>query len=201
MNSIRQRLSLSSRQVWIFGALAMAMAATRFHHEGTAFALPDASLAVFFLAGAFLSTSGVFIGLLALAGIIDYLAVTSLGVSDYCFSPAYAFMAPTYAAMWVGGIWLGRLPGQQSRRSFALSLTMALAVSTCVAFLISNGSFYWLSGKVSGTAFVDYALGLEKEFPAYLGATILYVLAGLGIGAGVRILENDRARAGKLESR
>ena len=94
MNSIRQRLSLSSRQVWIFGALAMAMAATRFHHEGTAFALPDASLAVFFLAGAFLSTSGVFIGLLALAGIIDYLAVTSLGVSDYCFSPAYAFMAP-----------------------------------------------------------------------------------------------------------
>ena len=45
--------------------LAVGMAATRFRHFGSAIHLPDASLAIFFLAGFYLRASVFFVVLLA----------------------------------------------------------------------------------------------------------------------------------------
>src|SRR5690606_27401011 len=45
---------LRGRNAVVFTALMLLMAATRFHHLGSALHLPDASLAVFFIGGALL---------------------------------------------------------------------------------------------------------------------------------------------------
>ena len=74
--------------------LIIIMALTRFGHVGSAFSLPDASLAVFFLAGFTVSGLGFLVLLLLEAGLIDYLAITQFNVSDFCMSPAYLCLNP-----------------------------------------------------------------------------------------------------------
>ncbi|MDP3839272.1 MAG: hypothetical protein Q8Q54_10150, partial [Methylococcales bacterium] len=80
------------------------MALTRFHHFGDAFSLPDASLAVFFLAGLVFARRWWLLGFLLLeAAVIDYVAITHFNVSAFCVSAAYVFLIPTYAVMWFAG--------------------------------------------------------------------------------------------------
>ena len=188
------------RQGFILAALALLMIATRFHHEGTPFALPDASLGVFFLAGLFLNSPLAFVTLLGLAFAIDYVAVTAFGVSGYCISPAYAFLVPTYAVMWFGGRYFERLSSQGWNRD-ALLLAIAIIWSASSAFLISNFSFYWFSGELVGVGILEYSFGLMREYPVYLGAASFYVLSGLGVDALLRTLANIHARrADSLEN-
>jgi len=187
MNLTSLRTDQAKRQIIILGVLSLVMMITRFHHEGSAFFLPDASLAVFFLAGAFLEGLLSYWLLLILAAAVDYIAITALSVSSYCISPAYLFLAPTYAALWFGGRFVKHAPFR-SLKHYALLLTMTVVFSSAIAFLISNASFYWLSGKISGTGIIDFAVELVGEFSPYVGATLFYVLFGLGINALLRSL-------------
>jgi hypothetical protein len=86
-------------------SLAVLMAATCSHHFATALHVPDASWAVFFVAGFYLRPLWTFPALLALAGVSDYVAITSFGVSDFCMSPAYGFLLPAYGSLWFAGRW------------------------------------------------------------------------------------------------
>lgn len=156
-------------------ALMALMAATRFHHFGTPFALPDASLAVFFLAGLWLGGRYLFAALLAEAGMIDYLAISQFGVSDFCVSPAYVFLIPTYAAMWLGGKWCRR--HQRLAISALARQLVGLVSAVSAAFLISNGSFYWLSGRYSATNWSEYGERFALYFPPYLATTLAYAIA------------------------
>lgn len=156
-------------------ALMALMAATRFHHFGTPFALPDASLAIFFLTGLWLGGRYLFAALLLEAGLIDYLAITKLGVSDFCVSQAYVFLIPTYAAMWLGGKWY-----RQFTTLAPVALTKqfaALVVATSAAFLMSNGSFYLLSGRYPENNWAQYIERFAMYYPPYLTNTLLYAVA------------------------
>lgn len=182
---------LLNERTGALAALAMLMALTRFHHEGTAFALPDASLAVFFLAGFYLGRASLFLALLAEAAAIDYLAIAQLGVSDYCVSPAYVFLLPTYGLMWLAGRWLSR----QERHPWAVYLGLAAAsllVSASAAFVVSNGSFYLFSGKLAGLGLADYASDLAGQYLPYVGAAAFYAALGLGAGSLLRALTATR---------
>jgi hypothetical protein len=148
------------------------MAATRFHHFGSPFALPDASLAIFFLAGLWLGGRYVFTLLLAEAGLIDYLAITQLGVSDYCISQAYVFLLPTYAAMWLGGKWCRQFT--QLTASAAIKQLAALVVASSSAFLISNGSFFLFSGRYPDGSWSQYVAGFAAYYPPYMASTLVY---------------------------
>ena len=155
-------------------ALMLLMAATRFHHTGTPFALPDASLAVFFLGGLWFGGRLWFAGFLAEAAIIDYVAISHFGVSDYCISPAYVFLIPTYAAMWLGGRWCGpfrSLTLKELMPQFAVFL-----LSTTAAFLMSNGSFNLLSGRYPDWSWGQFFDGALQYFPEYLSSTAIYVV-------------------------
>lgn len=71
-------LSLTSRQQLAIGiALALLMALTRSHHWAMLHALPDASWAIFFLAGVYLRPLWVVPGLMLEAALVDF-AVTNL---------------------------------------------------------------------------------------------------------------------------
>lgn len=152
--------------------LALLMFATRFHHFGSSLALPDASLAIFFIAGIYLRPALVFGLLIAEAGIIDYVA-TANGADGWCISPAYMFLIPTYACLWFAGRWYARRHSNTWRT--LAPLTAALLLSTGLAFLISNASFYLLSGYFSEMRWAEYALRVAQYFPPYLGSAFLYV--------------------------
>lgn len=164
-------------QTFIGLGLMAFMLATRFHHFGDALHLPDASWALFFLAGFYLSP-GWLIALLLQAVAIDAAAIGWMGVSDYCLTPAYAGLQLAHLALWAGGRWLSR---HASEDLAGLGRLAASAVAaTALAFVISNGAFYWFGGRVTepgwaqfGQTFVDYAPGFFASTLTYLAVAAL----------------------------
>jgi hypothetical protein len=147
------------------------MAATRFHHFGDALHLPDASWALFFLAGFYLSPAW-FLALLVEAVAIDAVAIGWMGVSAYCLTPAYAGLQLAHAALWLGGRWLARDATPARLVSAALS-------ATAVAFVISNGAFYWFGGQVAETSVAQFLQTFVDYAPRFFASTLLY----LGVAA------------------
>ena len=180
------------QRVSIFLLLALVMAATRVHHFG---ALPDASWGLFFLAGFWLRGSArwAFPLLIAEAVLIDYLVITGQGIdfwSHYCVSAAYWFMPVYFGALWFGGSWLAK--HQLGLRLPTLGLAvLALLVSEAVCYLVSNGSFYWLSASVPQPRnFASWFVNLGDWYLWFLGTAACYV----GIGAVLHVMMVQLAR-------
>jgi hypothetical protein len=168
------------QRVGIFLLLALVMAATRLHHFGP---LPDASWGVFFLAGFWLRGSArwVFPLLIVEAVLIDFFVITGQGVdfwSHYCVSVAYWFMPVYFGALWFGGSWLAK--HQVGLRPQTLGLAVvALLVSEAVCYLISNGSFYWLSASVPQPRnLASWFVNLGDWYLWFLDTTVRYVAIG-----------------------
>lgn len=171
-------MQLHTKQLGIFSALVLLMAVTRGSHFGSSFALPDATLAVFLLAG-FLLASLNWLSLLAFAfllleaGGVDYYAINVAGVSDWCVTPAYWFLIPAYASMWFGGRWFAARQ-QNTWRSLAL-FGVVSCLATTTAFLISNSSFFLLSGRYSDMSVAEYAGRVAQYYPSYLSGSLMYL--------------------------
>jgi hypothetical protein len=169
-------------QLLIGLALALAMLLTRSHHFGSALSLPDASLAVFFLAGIWITkrviSVWIFAALLAIAGFADQIAFAA-NVSDWCVTAAYGFLVPAYGAMW--------LAGRFSRNARLLSVKGIGIISSMVVlgtvgyFAISNGSFHWFSGYYDNMSFAEYWSRTLKYYPWYLMWTSVYVASGCAL--------------------
>ena len=153
------------------------MALTRVHHFGSAFTLPDASLAVFFLAGLGFSSPYLLGFLLLEAGLIDYIAINQFQVSDWCISPAYIFLIPTYAVLWFAGRYCSRF--KVLNVSELTTSLILLGLATSVAFGISNGSFYLFSGRYADVAFGQYATSVMQYYLPYMTSALVYGLLGL----------------------
>jgi len=159
--------------------LVAMMALTRVHHFGSLATLPDASLAVFFLAGLCFKPRAVFAALLIEAAVLDFVAIHYFNVSDWCLSPAYIFLIPTYAALWLGGRFSRRYLNQSW---LSISKTMAVAlVAGCAAFAISNGSFYLFSGRYEAMPLAQYVQATGSYVWSYLGYALLYTSLGLSV--------------------
>jgi hypothetical protein len=157
--------------------LIATMVLTRLHHFGDALHLPDASLAVFFFAGFY--RNKMFLGfLLALAGLIDYVAIAN-GTSSWCVSPAYVFLIPTYAVMWFAGRYC-IIPDAYNAKKFAfyLKAMAVLALATSLAFVISNGSFYLFSGRYPDLSWMQYSSRAALYYPPYISSTLIYGISG-----------------------
>jgi hypothetical protein len=176
----------------ILALLAVVMLATRINHFG---AVPDASWAVFFIAGFYLRGWGrwAFALLLALAVAIDYVVISGQGIafwSHYCVSTAYLFLLPAYAAPWLGGSWLRkRYEGPGLRELGLLGASGVAAASLC--FLVSNGSFYWISANVPARSFGGWMVNMGDWYLSYLGTTLVYV----GVAAVLHVATVLAARA------
>lgn len=160
-----------SVQAGIGLTLMAVMLATRFHHFGDALHLPDASWALFFLAGFYLSPPWL-AALLVQAVAIDVAAVGWLGVSDYCLTPAYAVLQVAHLALWGGG----RLAARQPAGIAGVVRMGGIAlVSAVVAFLLSNGSFYWFGGRVADTSLAQFAQTCIDYGPRFVAVMLLYL--------------------------
>ncbi|WP_114238808.1 hypothetical protein [Dyella sp. C9] len=177
-----------NQRIGIFLALALVMAATRihlslFHHD-----VWDASWAIFFLAGFWLRGSArwAFPLLMAEAVLVDFVVISSQGINfweHYCVSAAYWFLVPSYLSLWLGGSWLaGRKPGLNLRG--AVLAAGAVLASWAACYVISNGSFYWLSNSVPQPRSVGaWVANMGDWYLFFLEATVLYIVLGLVVHA------------------
>ena len=171
-------MSLKLESVVTLSLLALAMLVTRFHHFGSSVNLPDASLAVFFLLG-LLGGWRWFPVFALLAGAIDYAAIAWGGVSDFCVTPAYFFLLPTYAVM-TATAYLVRADGALRPRQLPL-VALAALVSTTLAFVISSGSFYFFSDYFASLSLAAYIGRTANYFLSYLGYALFYIATGVAV--------------------
>jgi hypothetical protein len=186
-------MKLSSQRSLLTGfALAALMAATRMHHFGSPLHLPDASLAVFMLAGIFIASPLFFACLLLEAGALDYVAITHLGVSDFCVTPAYWFLIPTYAVLWYAGRYYARIH-QHGWRSMGIFSGIAFA-AVSVAFFISNGAFYLFSGRYPNMNVAEYGARVAQYYPQYLTGGLLYLACAAALYVALTARGNIAAK-------
>ena len=164
-----------------FLALAAAMAATRFGQCGSGWAPPDASWAVFFIAGFYLASQWRWAlpTLLVEAVAIDFVAIHYYGVSDSCVTAAYWFIVPAYSLLWLGGAWLGR--GYQRVPADLRRLAVSLTLSVSACFLLTQGSFYWLGNRIAHESIAGWWSNFLSWYGYFMLVTAGYVgLATLG---------------------
>lgn len=193
-------MQIQTKQLGIFAALVLLMAVTRGSHFGSPINLPDATLAIFLVAGFMLprftlAALAAFLFLLLEAGGLDYYAITYQGVSDYCVSPAYWFLIPTYASMWLAGHWFA---AHQQNNWASLALFGGVSwLASSIAFLISNGAFYTLSGKFSDMNIAEYAARVAKYYPPYVSGSLMYLALAAVIYASVKYLLKTSSNAAR----
>ncbi len=189
--------TIQTRSWLVIAGLMLVMALTRFNHFGSAFALPDASWALFFLGGLYLARlSGagwVLAALLLEAALVDYYAIAGQGISDWCVSNAYGFLAFAYAALWFAGRWFAprhTLTGRNLPAVFVVA-----AVASVTAFVLSNASFFLFSGRYADMGALEYASRVQQYLGSYVAVTLLYV--GCVIAAHMLfVLLKGKARSG-----
>lgn len=170
-------MTLTTRsRLAIFLGLGALMAATRLNHFGV---VPDASWAVFFIAGFYLrgSLRWAFPALMATAVAVDYAVISASGQSfwsHYCVSPGYWFLVPAHLSMWAGGSLLRRQQGANAFNALALLLvTVFASVAACHFF--AQGGFYWLSDAVANPTVAGWARNYADWFLPYLRTAGLYI--------------------------
>lgn len=170
-------MTLTQRsRLTIFLVLAVVMAATRLHHFG---AVPDASWAVFFIAGFYLRGSArwAFPALMVLAVLVDYVVITQAGLSfwsHYCVSPGYWFLLPAHFSLWAMGSLLRRHYNGLTPRTLGLLVVTAFTgVALCHFF--AQGGFYWLSSQVAEPTVAGWAKNYADWFLPYLRTTAIYI--------------------------
>lgn len=179
--------------------LAVLMASTRFAHFAS---LPDASWAVFFAGGFYLggrAGAAAFAALMIEAVLIDFVVIGRLGVSDFCVTPAYAFLVPTHGVLWLAGGWLRR--HYRFDGGTLLRLAVAALLSINLAYLISNGAFYWLGGRYLQPNLGEYLQRFAQYYSHFIAVSGAYVvLIALVHVAAASVLPQLRGEIGKHRS-
>jgi hypothetical protein len=195
--------NIQTRSIVIFAALAALMAATRFNHFGSAVSLPDASYAVFFLGGLYLSgfartSVAAFSVLIVEAGLIDYYATSVQGISDWCMSPAYWFLIPTYGSLWLVGRWFASRNAMQEHSlegKALIGLGMAAWAGSSFAFVFSNATFYLFSGRFAEMSATEYASRVAQYYVSYVSMALLYIACAVAIHIAVEIVGRQRVHS------
>ncbi|WP_461482714.1 hypothetical protein [Porticoccus sp.] len=174
-------MTTTVKTLLISAALVLLMLVTRSKHFGSAISLPDASLAVFLLAGFHLRRLPYFLLFCVLAVASDYWAIQVRGVSSFCVTSAYGFLLPTYFCLWWAGVW-GSKQALHSPRAWLQFGALILAAIT-LAFVISSGSFYLFAGYFQ-PSWAEAAQRVALYYPRYLVTPLCY----LGLAALFQLL-------------
>lgn len=158
-------------------AIAFFMLLTRGSHVLTSVALPDASLALLLIGGLYLRKAAWFALFVVLATVIDFSAAAIDSLQAFCLTIGYWGMLPTYAAMWLAGVWLGK----QDNSLDAIKFSVAAIVSTFAAFVISTQTYYLFSGRFPNHGLVETLQYGWNYLPSYLAYTGMYLVAFWGL--------------------
>ncbi|MEI8119123.1 MAG: hypothetical protein WCG46_08080 [Methylophilaceae bacterium] len=163
---------LTSKNLVIASAIAFLMLLTRGSHIMTSVALPDASLALLLIGGLYLRKASWLAFFALLATVIDFGAASIDSVQAFCLTVGYWGMLPTYAVMWLAGIWLSK----QTDSLNALNFTLASLASTLAAFVISTQTYYLFSGRFPNSGVLETMQYGWNYLPSFTGFTAMYLL-------------------------
>jgi hypothetical protein len=196
--SLGSFLSATTSAPWLLSfALLLLLMVTRSQfvveqlHFSPALRAPDAPLAVFFLAGLWLSSRPFAAVLLGAAALADQAAFAS-GVSDWCVTAAYACLIPAYLTMWFAGRYCR---GVDFMSVVGAAKLIAVLVAACaIEFVISSGSFFLFSGYFPTMGAVEYWSKTIGYFPSYLGWAAVYIAAAFAVASIVRAFRGETAQ-------
>jgi hypothetical protein len=175
----------STRDQWLAGlALAALMIATRGQHFASVEALPSASWAVFFLAGALLRPMWALPVFFVLATALDLGSYAAGTISDWCLSPAYWALAFAYATLWLGGHVYRGLHVDDWRMVPRLALVLVATAS--VTYLLSKGGFWFFSGRHPDPTLQGFIARIPAYYPRSLGTLAGYVGIAFALRAAWR---------------
>jgi hypothetical protein len=183
-------LEARSERIAIF-ALSVLMAATRIEHFGVGQIAPDASTAVFFLAGLLIGNPLWLLALLAEALLLDLTAIKIVGVEAVCVTAGYGMMIPAYGSLWLAA----RLVRANERLDVfsAAKLVCACCGGLVGFFLFSNIGYYLGGGFENSLGLEEYARRVVRYFPQYLTGALFYSAAGIAIAAvAAHLVPRDR---------
>jgi hypothetical protein len=166
------KTSQINRQIIIAAILAFIMLLTRGSHVMTHVALPDASLALLLMGGLYLKRAVWFAFFVVLATVIDFGAAAIDSFQAFCLTDGYWGMLPTYAVMWLAGLWLGK----QTAPYNVLKYTTAGVLATLLAFVISTQTYYLFSGRFPAEGLMESLQHGWEYLPAYMGYTLMYLV-------------------------
>jgi hypothetical protein len=203
MNLPSFKASLSSPVLarrWLTVALVALILVTRTNYSTAIIDTPDITLAAFFIAGLFIlgprSQSLLIFGILFGACVIADLLSFAAGVSDWCFTPAYVFLVPTYASLWYAGSLCRGV--NFLKVGGAVKVVACFVVAVFVAYIISSYSFYYFSGRLSPSSALKYTQGLAHYFwHPYFSWAAAYTALAVGIAAVVRLTVSDTTKSAK----
>ncbi|ATB59297.1 conserved membrane hypothetical protein [Xanthomonas citri pv. fuscans] len=155
-------------------ALAVLMVCARGEHVANVDALPTASWAVFFLAGALLRPLWMLPLLFGIVSLLDLIGLASGSSSDWCLSPAYWALALAYAALWWGGL-LSALQLQRQAWRRVVGPLLALLISGSAAYLLSKAGLYFLSGRYPHATLSGFIARVPADYPHALATLAGYV--------------------------
>ncbi|MET0225214.1 MAG: hypothetical protein ABW187_02115 [Dokdonella sp.] len=172
--------------------LALLMVCTRGQHFASVNALPSASWAVLFLAGASLHPRWMFALLFALAAALDWGSYAAGTISDWCLSPAYWALLPAYGTSWLAGRTYARR--HRDERSTIARLALLLTAAAFVAYLISGGCYYAFSGHYE-PSFAGFVPRIAQYYPRALGTLAGYVGVAFALVVALRRIAARNAAA------
>ncbi|MFA4432872.1 hypothetical protein P2B10_01330 [Xanthomonas perforans] len=155
-------------------ALAGLMVCARGEHFANVDALPTASWAVFFLAGALLRPLWMLPLLFGIVSLLDLIGLASGSSSDWCLSPAYWALALAYAALWWGGLLFASQLQREAWRRVTGPL-LALLISGSAAYVLSKAGFYFLSGRYPHATLSGFIARVPADYPHALATLAGYI--------------------------
>jgi hypothetical protein len=101
---------------------------------------------------------------------------------------------PSYLAMWLGGSVLAKRQRGLAWTTLAwLVPVFVVATSTC--FVLSNGSFYWLSDVVANPTLAGWGKNLGDWYLPYLRTAGMYVAGAVVVHVVVALVARELAPA------
>jgi len=187
---------ISTKHLIIAAAIAFLMLLTRGSHVLTSVSLPDASLALLLIGGLYLRKAAWFALFVVLATAIDFGAAAIDSLQAFCLTAGYWGMLPTYAVMWLAGLWLSK----QTDSLDVLKYALAGLLATFLAFVISTQTYYLFSGRFPNNGIIETMQYGWDYLPGYMGFSAMY-LAGFWalakalpkVGGAVKSLSNNIA--------
>jgi len=165
----------------IFATLILLMLATRTHHFTSLNHLPSASIAIFFLAGMYLRNIKTFWFFYILTVTIDLASSYYRGQFGACITTSYPALVLSYAVMFTAGFYTRPNWQQNTWQINIIKVSVALFIASSIAFFISNGSYYTLSGKFPELSWAEYATRVDKYFFKSISNPIFYVISAIVI--------------------
>lgn len=165
----------------VFALLTLLMLATRTHHFSSLNHLPSASIATFFLAGMYLRSIKTFWFFYILSITIDLGSSYYRGQFGDCITTSYPALVFSYAAMFALGFYSKPNWRKNIWQINVIQISFALFIASSIAFFISNGSYYALSGKFPELSWAEYAMRVDKYYFKSISNPIFYVVSAIVI--------------------